>query len=53
MIGVVEDAPSRRVFDAVVGGRRWKGRPRLRWKDQVEEALTSVGYDQLDEARAK
>ena len=38
-----EDAPPRRVFDAVVGGQRRWGRPRTRWKDQLEEALTSLG----------
>ena len=38
-----EDASPRRVFDALVGGHRLVGRPRTRWKDQVEEALTSNG----------
>ena len=38
-----EDAPPRQVFDAVVGGHRRVGRPRMRWKDQVKEALTSLG----------
>ena len=38
-----EDAPQKRVFDAVVGGHRRVGGPRTRWKDQVEEALTSIG----------
>ena len=38
-----EKAPPRRVFDVAVGGHRRKGRPRTRWKDQVEEALTSRG----------
>ena len=37
-----EDAPPRRVFDAVVGGHRRVGRPRTRWKDQVEEASNAV-----------
>ena len=41
-----EDAPPRRVFDAVVGGHRRVGRPRTYWKDQVE-------YDQLEDALAK
>ena len=36
-----EDAAPRRVFDALVGGCGQVGRPRTRWKDQVEEALTS------------
>ena len=43
VIRMDEDAPPRRVFDAVVGCHRRKGRPRTRWKDQVGEALTSLG----------
>ena len=39
----VKNLAPRRVFDAVVGGHRRVGRPRTRWKDQVEEALTSIG----------
>ena len=38
-----EDAPPRRVFDAVVGGHRRKGLPRTRWKVEGKEALTSLG----------
>ena len=38
-----EDAPLRQVFDAVVVGHRRRGRPHMRWNDQVEEALTSLG----------
>ena len=38
-----EDAPLRRVFEAVVGGHLRVGRLRTRWKDQVKEALTSLG----------
>ena len=38
-----EDAPPRQVFDAVVGGHRRVGRPRTRWKNQVEETLISIG----------
>ena len=38
-----EDAPPRRVSDAVVGGHRQQERPRTLWKYQVEEALTLLG----------
>ena len=38
-----EDAPPRRVFDAVVGVHRRVGRPRTRWKEHVEETLNSSG----------
>ena len=38
-----EDAPAKRVFDAEVSGRRRRRRPCLRWKDQVEGALSSLG----------
>ena len=38
-----EDAPPRRAYDAVVGDHRRQGRRRTRWKDQVEEGLTSLG----------
>lgn len=38
-----EEAPARKVFDAVVGGQRRRGRPRLRWKSQVTDALSSLG----------
>ena len=40
-----DDDPPRRVFDAVVGGYRRKGRLRTHWKDQVEEALTQPGVN--------
>ena len=38
-----EDAPARRVFDAEICGNRRRGRPCIRWKDQIEEALSSIG----------
>ena len=38
-----EEAPARKAFDAVVGGQRRRGRPRLRWKDQTTEALSALG----------
>ena len=37
-----EDAPARRVFDAGVGGSRRRGGPCIRWKDQIEETLSSI-----------
>ena len=40
VVRIDEDAPLRRVFDAVVGAHR---RMRTRWNDQIEEALTSNG----------
>ena len=43
IVRMVEDAPPRQVFDELVGGHRRVGRPRTRWKDQVGEALTSLG----------
>ena len=39
----MEDAPARRVFDAGIYGSRRRGRPCIRWKDQIEEALSSIG----------
>ena len=36
-------APSRGVFDEVVGGQRRVGRPRTRGTEQLNEALTSLG----------
>ena len=40
VVRIVEDAPTRRVFDAgIYGSRRWG---RL-WKNQIEEALSSIG----------
>ncbi|XP_043064095.1 uncharacterized protein LOC122320085 [Drosophila ficusphila] len=38
-----EDAPARKVFDAVIVGKRRRGRPRMRWQDQVMEALSTSG----------
>ena len=38
------NAPALKVFDAVpAGGSRGRGRPPLRWKDQVEKDLASLG----------
>ncbi|XP_043064518.1 uncharacterized protein LOC122320474 [Drosophila ficusphila] len=38
-----EDTPARKVFDAVIVGKRRRGRPRMRWQDQVMEALSTSG----------
>ena len=38
-----DETPARKVLDARVGGQRRRGRPRLRWLDQVGDVLTSLG----------
>ena len=38
-----DDAPANKVFESKAEGRRRRGRPCLRWIDQVEEALTALG----------
>ena len=38
-----EDAPARRVFDGRICGSRRRGRPCIHWKDQIKEALLSIG----------
>ena len=38
-----EDAPARRVFDAGICGSGRRGQPCIRWKDQIEEAPSSIG----------
>ena len=43
VVRMEEDAPARRVFDAGIYGSRRRGRPCIRWKDQIEEALSSIG----------
>ena len=43
VVRLEEDASARRVFDAGIYGRRRKGRSCIRWKDQIEEALLSIG----------
>ena len=43
VVRVEEDAPARRVFDAGICGSRRRGRPCIRWKDQIEEILSSIG----------
>ena len=39
----MEENPARRVFVAVVEGRRQRGRPKLRWKDGVIEDARKLG----------
>ena len=36
-------APATRVFDVGICGSRRRGRPCIRWKDQIEEVLSSIG----------
>ena len=43
VVRMKENAPTRRVFDAGICGSRRRGRPCIRWKDQIEEALSSIG----------
>ena len=43
IVRMKEDAPARRVFDAGICGSRRRGLPCIRWKDQIEEALSSIG----------
>ena len=38
-----ENEPARKIFEDVLEGRRKIGRPRLRWKDQVDESLQKLG----------
>ena len=40
-----EEAPAKKVFEAEVSGQRRRGRPCLRWKDQVEEDLRLLGVN--------
>ena len=42
-IDVVQEGPARRVFNARICGNRRGGRPCIRWKYQIEEALSSIG----------
>lgn len=38
-----ESTPALKVFAILAGGRRGRGTLPLRWKDQVEKDLTSIG----------
>ena len=42
-----KNAPEKRVFDAGISGSRRRERPCIRWKDQIEEALSSIGVTKL------
>ena len=43
VVRMEKDAPARRVFDAGICGSRQRGRSCIRRKDQIEEALSSIG----------
>ena len=43
VVRMEENAPARWVFDAGICGSRRRGQPCMRWKDQLEEALSSIG----------
>ena len=43
LVRMEKDAPARQVFDARICGSRRRGQPCIRWKDQIEEALLSIG----------
>ena len=42
VVRMEENAPARRVFDAGICKRRRSRRPCIRWKDQIEKALSSM-----------
>ena len=43
IVRMEEDDPARRTFDAGICGSCRRGRPCMRWKDQIKEALSSIG----------
>ena len=43
VVRMEENAPARRVFDAGICVSRRRGRSCIRWKDQIEEDLSSIG----------
>ena len=43
LVCMEENAPASRVYDASICGIRRRGLPCIRWKDQIEKALTSIG----------
>ena len=55
VVRMEEDAPPRRVFDAGICGSRRRGKPCIRWKDQIEEALlsTGIGVQQAEAPRRR
>ena len=40
---MAETDPARKIFEDVLEGSRKRGRPKLRWKDQVEDSLRDFG----------
>jgi hypothetical protein len=53
VIQLEEQNPARRVFAAIVEGRRQKGRPKLRWEDGVTHNAKKLGGKTLEEYRKK
>ena len=43
IVRMEDNAPARRVFAAGICESRRRGRPCIRWKDQIEEALSWIG----------
>ena len=43
VVRVEEYASARRIFDAAIYGSQRRQRPCIRWKDQIEDALSSIG----------
>jgi hypothetical protein len=43
IIRVNENRTVKKIFEEKLGGRRGRGRPRLRWMDDVEEDLRNMG----------
>jgi len=43
VVRMEEQAPARRAYDVVMHGNRRRGRPRLRWKDQVLQTVADLG----------
>ena len=47
LVRMDEDAPARRILDAGICGNWRRGRLCIRWKDQIEEALSSISETNL------
>ena len=52
IVRMMEDASARRVFDSVIYLSPQRERPCIRWKDQIEEILSSIGIINTQEAEA-
>ena len=48
VVCMVEDALASQVFDARICGSPRRGGSYIRWKDQIEEALSSIGVTNWD-----